>query len=639
MATAQIPQPNVNEGTQAYIRRLAGMGFETSNFEGQIPDIGRTPLATGQTLNIQGALQPGITPQQLASIPGVTGNLKGEPVPTYAQLSAQVPQTISSSNLANTQGGNFGTYSPNSNPPTPASSVKLEGAEQSGQNVSNRLLEIQNQLKGKAAFETSQESQFGIPDLKSKEIDLSAQLEAINQDIKNIPLTSAQPNQTGAMLGAQQREQLMQASIKSNFVAGSLASIQNKLGLAEYYIKKAVDAKFGPIIEEKTLLLESLGIIKESPAYDAETKKRAADLANQTNDTKADASAIWKVATDAASKSSSFTATSQYPTLESAFTAINNAKTPAEALNIAASTGLTGKPDTTVASLMKTYPDAGILSSDTPEIASTKASTSFSFSAKNNLIRAITDPITGEITYYYSKGGPGGAVSTPGASVPGTTPTKSTGFSSIPNGDLVKPAVESIFGQSYIDLSKLDPNAISLASKVANEKGLPLLSGADSNKVQEANRSYLSASSLINQIRNLTKDVITAGNNPVSMSSQAAKLYLIEKAPTLSTNEKAKEFISAKNSLLSLITRASGENGVLTNTDVNRIANALPSYGDSKELAQKKATNLDNVIKSVVQGAVQAYVGNSTQGQQSVVTQKDGSEWKQNPDGSYTRVK
>ena len=139
--------------------------------------------------------------------------------------------------------------------------------------------------------------------------------------------------------------------------------------------------------------------------------------------------------------------------------------------------------------------------------------------------------------------------------------------------------------------------------------GVPLLSKEDANKVQESLQSFSSARALVDQIVNLSGKVLTASDSAGDQTAQAMKLKAIELAPSLSTNNDAKQFISARNSVLSLLTRAAGEKGVLTNQDIARIAQALPSYSDSATLAAQKASNFSSVLQSVLTGALNAYIG------------------------------
>lgn len=230
--------------------------------------------------------------------------------------------------------------------------------------------------------------------------------------------------------------------------------------------------------------------------------------------------------------------------------------------------------------------------------------------AVTGTMRAIVDPATGQINYYYVKP-PAQGASTGVTGGGESNPVISTSQSSTPPS-YIKAATEGYPGGSYIDLSKLSSQAqIVAAQNYSAKTGTPLLTKDDADKVQSANQSYQSAASLIEQVRKLTKNVVNADNSQTSMTFQGFNLQRIAAAPWSSTNNDAKAFIAARESLLSLITRAAGEKGVLTDSDVARIANALPGYYDNKDLATQKAANLDAVIQSVFQGAVKAYITNN----------------------------
>lgn len=158
-------------------------------------------------------------------------------------------------------------------------------------------------------------------------------------------------------------------------------------------------------------------------------------------------------------------------------------------------------------------------------------------------------------------------------------------------------------------MGKLNTSQIPTAQRVSANTGIPLLSKEDANKVQEAYAAFNGADALISQIANLSKNVITANANAASQTAQLLRLKAIEFAPSLSTDSQAKQFVSSINSMLSLISRASGERGVLTDQDVNRIKNALPSYGDDKETAQNKVNQLSTVMRSAFNAAIDSYVG------------------------------
>lgn len=259
--------------------------------------------------------------------------------------------------------------------------------------------------------------------------------------------------------------------------------------------------------------------------------------------------------------------------------------------------------------LTQMYPDAAVAWDDslTPQQnlknAQAAASKSPSFQAKNT-VYAI-NPLTGEPTIISKMGG-GGAFGGAASSGGGVTTNNLA--------PELKSALTSVSGVQFFDASKVTSAQLPYLQRAAQEMGLPLLSKEDANKVQESLQSFSSASALVQQIVNLTANVLTAPDNAGAQTVQAARLKAIELAPSLSTDNNAKQFISARNSVLSLLTRAAGEKGVLTNQDIERIAQALPSYSDSSTLAAQKAANFSSVLQSVLTGALNAYIGTTSGG-------------------------
>jgi hypothetical protein len=278
----------------------------------------------------------------------------------------------------------------------------------------------------------------------------------------------------------------------------------------------------------------------------------------------------------------------------------------------------------TVTTLMTQYPDAGILASDTPEIASLKAAQSGSFKSKNTAIRGIVDPVYGGISYYDSKGGfvgntnhgyvPPTGATVSGAPSNGGTPSPSTNVPTI-----IKPAIQNIEGVPFIDMSKLNTGQVPLAQRIAATTGMPLLAKDDVNEVQKGYATYLSAKNLMNTVLITARKLITA-KNPAEALWQYAK---INAGALTRTNTDAKVFLDTTKAFSSLLTRAAGEKGVLTNMDVQRIINGLPNPGDTKDIMEEKASKFDALFKSQFQSAMQAYIG-QTSGQSSESGQTGG---------------
>jgi hypothetical protein len=243
------------------------------------------------------------------------------------------------------------------------------------------------------------------------------------------------------------------------------------------------------------------------------------------------------------------------------------------------------------------------------------------FQAQNSSI--VTDPITGAIRVISKLPSGGYQVQNIGGGTGGSGGgTGGDGSTEIPAQ--FASALENVQGYQYFDLGKLKESQIPAVQRLSSQTGIPMLSKDESSKLQEAFASFSSASSLIEDIQKLSGNVLTADNTATSQTMQMAKLKAIELAPSFSTDNNAKQFISARKSLLSLITRAAGEKGVLTDVDVQRIAEALPSYGDNKELAAKKSANMMSVINSVLQGAVKSYVGAAQSGNSGIKTSTSG---------------
>lgn len=270
----------------------------------------------------------------------------------------------------------------------------------------------------------------------------------------------------------------------------------------------------------------------------------------------------------------------------------------------------------TVTTLMTQYPDAGILPTDAPEIASLKAAQSSSFKAKNTLIRGIVDPVYGGISYYDARGGfvgntNQGFVPPAGATVGGSpspgTPSPQPSSKTIPT--ILKPAVQNIEGVSFIDMSKLNTGQVPLAQRTAANAGLPLLSKDDVNEIQKGYATYLSAKNLMSTVLDTARKLITA-KGPADAVMQYAK---INAGAVTRTNTDAKVFLDTTKAFSSLLTRAAGEKGVLTNMDVQRIINGLPNPGDTKDIMEEKAVKFDALFKSQFQSAMQAYIGQTGQ--------------------------
>lgn len=302
----------------------------------------------------------------------------------------------------------------------------------------------------------------------------------------------------------------------------------------------------------------------------------------------------------------------------------------------------------TVLNFAQAYPDAGITQNDDLATAQRKVAESPSFQAKQ-VVYAI-DPLTGQPVLIDKKniaGGGGAPTTSPTQFGGGSQPTgpsvtapQGNGTGTVDTSGLrpeLRASIQNVGGVQFFDASTLNSSQLPYAQRASVQYGIPLLSKDDANIVQQTYSAFTGAGALVDQIKNLTKNVIKAQNSPVDMTQQAAYLGLVEKFPTLFGDNDAKQFISARNSVLSLITRAAGEKGTLTTQDVQRIQDALPSYSDNAELGAQKAKNLTNVLNSVFKGSVAAYIGTKTGNTQAPQTQTSAPSAGTTPGGvTYT---
>jgi len=139
------------------------------------------------------------------------------------------------------------------------------------------------------------------------------------------------------------------------------------------------------------------------------------------------------------------------------------------------------------------------------------------------------------------------------------------------------------------------------------------VSGLASNtaiqKSKDALAAFSSATQLLGTIENLTNKVVTARN------AGSAFLQNIRGniQARLKTNKDISVFRDTIKAFSSQLARASGEKGVLTDLDVQRIQNALPKLGDTADIAQAKLATLKGLFEGIAQGAVQANLTSSGQ--------------------------
>ena len=202
---------------------------------------------------------------------------------------------ITTEKLTPVQPTNFQTA-----PPVPVPSVPdftaLGLEEQKTQTLSEEIIERQNKLLGKGAFERAQQEAAGLPEFQRQQRDLTSQLLAFKTEIEDLQNQAATiPSQVeeqfagrGAtrggiaphIAGELRKNQIKQATVASKAltISAQLQAIQRNIETANYMVELAVETKFGPIEEELAVKRANYDVIIKSPAFSAEQKARATAL-------------------------------------------------------------------------------------------------------------------------------------------------------------------------------------------------------------------------------------------------------------------------------------------------------------------------------------------------------------------------
>jgi len=131
----------------------------------------------------------------------------------------------------------------------------------------------------------------------------------------------------------------------------------------------------------------------------------------------------------------------------------------------------------------------------------------------------------------------------------------------------------------------------------------PLATPEFAGKAAEAKAVFATADGMLNQIEALANKVITA-QGPLEAAGQYAKTTL---GAAARTNTDAAVFLTTKDAFGSMLTRAAGQTGVLTQQDVEYILRALPAPGDTVAIAQGKMRVFRALYRGIVDAKLSAY--------------------------------
>jgi hypothetical protein len=138
-----------------------------------------------------------------------------------------------------------------------------------------------------------------------------------------------------------------------------------------------------------------------------------------------------------------------------------------------------------------------------------------------------------------------------------------------------------------------------------------------------------SAQAVYEQLKTATNDLKLGGN---AISSKIRGLALTAGAASQS-NTDAAAYSALVNGSVSLLIRGLGERGVLTDNDIARAKSLIPSFFDTQATADKKLEQLNSLLTAAENKT------SSTGSVSKEITKPDGTVWRENPDGTYTRIK
>lgn len=217
------------------------------------------------------------------------------------------------------------------------------------------------------------------------------------------------------------------------------------------------------------------------------------------------------------------------------------------------------------------------------------------------------DPFTGQLIFT-------------GVRQDGTVETQNLSGGTQQTGGQVPFAIQSSINYAgntpFIDAGNLTSQQLPMAQSYSAQNGVPLLSKEDATKLKDASATFSSADSLLTTVEQYANKIITA-QSTAGIPGQ----YLTTKLGSLfKSNPDAVVFDSSVAAFSSLLTRAAGEKGVLTDKDVARIINGLPTRTDTVASAAKKVEALRSIYQSVKDGTFASYLGAKTPQSQTTGT-------------------
>jgi hypothetical protein len=182
-----------------------------------------------------------------------------------------------------------------------------------------------------------------------------------------------------------------------------------------------------------------------------------------------------------------------------------------------------------------------------------------------------------------------------------------------------------------------NPKGSTLRTQVINaiqNSGQAILSDKDREKLSVLDTAY----NVYNTIKDLSEKINNFG--PAGRIAGWLGRYV---GGGTQWNTDIARYNAARQGFVSNVARTLGEKGTLAEGDVQRAISNLPSVNDTRDVAEGKLSTLKNILdaarSSIIQKSTKPVSGLSEGTLNNQITQPDGSIWKQNADGSYTRIK
>lgn len=218
---------------------------------------------------------------------------------------------ISSADLST--GGEIDVSEPGEIPLPDISGIdtELTEPEQEASDVISQIRDLNQQTVGESQFRARKEQELGVPELQKTQRDLQAQVKALQNEARAIPLQvqeeSTARGRTRAGVEPIETARLRRNAIKALSVSSLLEATKGNLNTALDQVDRAVEQKYEPIKEEIRAKKANLQLILQSPEFSVEQKRRARrqerlqeQRENEVAQQEAEDKAIGQVAVEAA---------------------------------------------------------------------------------------------------------------------------------------------------------------------------------------------------------------------------------------------------------------------------------------------------------------------------------------------------